>query len=128
MKIRPVQVINKVWGHEEIIVNNGIYCGKKLCLNKRYRCSIHRHPKRETFYIESGKVYLELEMQNEEYDKEILSPGDIVDIDLNKRHRFSGLEDSVIFEFSSPDTESERYTQSEPIPDFENWRKTILGE
>ena len=120
-------IVKKVWGHEEIIVDNGEYCGKRLCLNEGYRCSIHRHEKLETFYIESGQVYLELEETpgSDEMKNNLLTSGNVVDIPRNSWHRFSGLEDSVIVEFSTPDTDSERKTRSEKIEYFENFKNEV---
>lgn len=130
MEIRRPDIIPKVWGHEECIADfpKQGYCGKKLHLKEGYRCSIHRHTKDETFYIQSGKVYLEKENSEEKTEHVILFPGDIVDIFDSARHRFSGLEDSIIVEFSTPDTESERKVESGAIPDFENWRRRIIHQ
>jgi len=126
MEIKKPRIVDKVWGYEEIIVNlDGKYCGKKLHLNKGYRCSIHRHTKEETFYIEKGKIYLELENENKEIEGEVLCECNIVHILPNRWHRFSGLEDSIIIEFSTPDTESERRELSGKIPDFEEFLKNI---
>ena len=125
MEITQPLAVKKVWGREEIIVNNEKYCGKILVLNRGYRCSIHRHPKDETFYVQSGEVYLELENNQGNMESAILLPNSVVHISPGRWHRFSGLENSVIFEFSTPDTESERSVPSEAIPDFENWIKKI---
>ncbi len=125
MEITQPLAVKKVWGREEIIVNNEKYCGKILVLNRGYRCSIHRHPKDETFYVQSGEVYLELENNQGSMESAILLPTSVVHISPSRWHRFSGLENSVIFEFSTPDTESERSVPSEAIPDFENWIKKI---
>jgi len=127
MEILKAEIVQKVWGREEIIVDNGKYTGKRLILHSGYRCSIHSHPKTETFYIDSGNVYLELESSQGEMEKMLLRSGNIVNIDSNRKHRFSGVLDSIIIEFSTPDCESIRETQSEPIPNFENWRKEILA-
>ena len=140
MEIKRPKYQKKVWGKEEHIVNNDKYCGKKLHLKEGFRCSIHSHPKEETFYIEKGLVFMELENENKkesslsddnernnEMENSILKTKDIVHIPPNKFHRFSGLKKSVIIEFSTSDTESQRKTQSEAIPDFENWRAKILG-
>ena len=127
MKIRSPRIVDKVWGREEIIVDNGKYAGKRLILNRGYRCSIHSHEKTETFYIDSGSVYLELESDQGIMESSLLRSGDVVDISSNRNHRFSGLVDSIILEFSTPDCESIRETQSEEIPNFENWRKEILA-
>ena len=65
-----VNFVEKVWGHEEWIVNNPKYCGKKLVLKKGYRCSIHKHDiKDETFYILSGTVLLETEFEEKQETK-----------------------------------------------------------
>ena len=125
MKIKKPEIEGKVWGYEEKIIN-GKYCGKKLHLAQGYRSSMHRHWKEETFYIEKGKVYLELENSSGEIEGAVLSPFDIVHILPDRNHRFSGLENSIIIEFSTSDTESQRTTLSEKIPDFERWRRNIL--
>lgn len=126
MDVRKVSLVDKTWGVEEHIVNSSDkgFCGKLLKLKAGFRSSVHRHPKDETFFILSGRVFLEME-NDEEMEGQILEEGDIVDIFDSKWHRFNGLKDSVIVEFSSPDCESERKTQSSKIPDFENWRLEI---
>jgi quercetin dioxygenase-like cupin family protein len=130
MKVRKPRRILKDWGYEDHIgnfkdLNNGAYCGKLLGLNEGYRSSIHRHPKNETFYVLEGIIYLELENEDEGMEGRILGPGDVVNIFDNKWHRFSGLKDSIIVEFSTPDEESERKVLSGKIPNFENWKKEI---
>ncbi|MCH7568675.1 MAG: cupin domain-containing protein [Nanoarchaeota archaeon] len=108
-----IKKVNKVWGSEEWIVNNNLYCGKILNLSKGFRCSFHYHKsKHETFYILEGKVLLELED-----NKVIMNPGDIQIIEPNQKHRFTGLENSKIIEFSTHHEDSDCYrdTQSESI-------------
>lgn len=96
--------VQKVWGHEEIIVNRD-YCGKKLILNKGFRCSMHHHKlKDETFYILTGKVLLEIGMK-----KHVMLPGDSILIKPGQKHRFTGLEDSEIIEFSTHHEDSDSY-------------------
>ncbi len=96
-----VNFVEKVWGHEEWIVNNPKYCGKKLVLKKGTRCSIHKHTiKEETFYILSGKVLMELEFEGEKESK-LMTAGDIQHINVGMWHRFTGIEDSAIIEFST---------------------------
>jgi mannose-6-phosphate isomerase-like protein (cupin superfamily) len=101
---RESKIVNKVWGSEEWIVNRD-YCGKILNLKKGFRCSIHYHKKKdETFYILEGKVLLELEGK-----KEIVKQGDIRLIKPNQKHRFTGLEDSKIIEFSTHHNDADSY-------------------
>ena len=130
MEIRNPSRVTKLWGYEDHVGNfpelsNGAYCGKFLGVKEGYRCSIHRHEKNETFYVLKGRIYLELENEKGEMENRILNPTDVVDIFDNKWHRFSGLEDSVIVEFSTPDEESERQVFGGMIPDFNNWKKEI---
>ncbi len=108
------RIVPKVWGEEHWIVNRDEYCGKKLILKQGWRCSIHLHPvKDETFHVESGLVYLELDGAGS-----FLRPGDTVHIPTGTPHRFSGLEDSVIVEFSThhEDDDVIRESESGPIP------------
>ena len=51
--------VNKVWGSEDWLINNSMYCAKFLNLNYGYECSVHYHAiKDETFYILAGQVEL----------------------------------------------------------------------
>ncbi|MCK4650753.1 cupin domain-containing protein [Candidatus Babeliales bacterium] len=96
-----INFVKKVWGHEEWIVNNPKYCGKKLVLKKGYRCSIHKHDiKDETFYILSGKVLIETEFEGKK-EMKLMTPGDVLHIKVGMWHRFTGIEDSQIIEFST---------------------------
>jgi mannose-6-phosphate isomerase-like protein (cupin superfamily) len=100
--------VEKVWGKEIWLVNRD-YCGKKLILNKSFRCSMHFHKlKDETFYILKGKVLLEIGMQ-----KNIMLPGDSILIKPGQKHRFTGLEDSEIMEFSTHHEDSDSYRDEE---------------
>lgn len=99
-----IPVYPKVWGEEHWIVNRE-YCGKKLILKKGFRCSIHYHKiKDEMFYILSGKVLIEMDGQNR-----VLNPGDRQLIEPNVKHRFTGLQDSEIMEFSTHHMEEDSY-------------------
>lgn len=97
--------VDKIWGREYWIHNDEKYCGKKLVLNKGKRCSLHCHKiKHETFYVQEGKVLMELDKT-----ERIMQPGDFIEIPIGKVHRFSGLENSVIFEFSTKHFEEDSY-------------------
>ncbi len=98
--------VKKAWGKEEWIANYD-YRGKKLVLNKGFRCSMHHHKnKDETFYILKGKVLMEA--NNE---KRIMLPGDSLRIMPGMKHRFTGLEDSEIMEFSTHHEDSDSYRE-----------------
>jgi quercetin dioxygenase-like cupin family protein len=100
----PTKVVPKSWGEEHWIVN-GEYCGKKLVLKKGHRCSLHFHKvKDEVFYVIKGRVHLEL--AGEEH---VLEPGDHRHVPPNTAHRFSGLTDAEIIEFSTHHEDSDSY-------------------
>lgn len=99
-----VHRVPKAWGEEHWIVNKE-YCGKKLILKKNRRCSLHTHQKKdEVFYIVSGKVLMEIGD-----DVFTLLPGDFVHIPPGAYHRFTGLEQSEIIEFSTNHKENDSF-------------------
>ncbi|OIO54300.1 hypothetical protein AUJ46_03085 [Candidatus Peregrinibacteria bacterium CG1_02_54_53] len=94
----------KKWGEEHWIVNKE-YCGKKLLLKKNHHCSLHTHKEKdEVFYIQKGRVLLELGKERRQ-----LTPGDFVHISAKTPHRFTGIEDSEIFEFSTTHREDDSF-------------------
>jgi mannose-6-phosphate isomerase-like protein (cupin superfamily) len=104
---------SKVWGSEEWIANTEKYCGKILNLKKGFRCSIHYHKnKDETFYILSGEVLMEV---NE--NAKVMKKGETQRIAPGTKHRFTGLANSKIIEFSTHHEEEDSYrdTQSEKV-------------
>jgi mannose-6-phosphate isomerase-like protein (cupin superfamily) len=95
--------VEKAWGHEDWIYN-GRYCGKKLHVIKGKACSFHYHKvKDEVMYLESGKIVLTYG-----WDEDLshaatitLTPDMAFHIPPGMWHRFQGVEDSVITEFST---------------------------
>lgn len=125
--LKRAEIHDKVWGSEEWVVNNKHYCGKLLNVKKKFRCSTHFHKKkRETFYLLSGLILLEVQESGATCSY-LMREGDSYDLDLNQPHRFTGLEDSVIFEFSTQHFEDDSYrsSTSEEVPDkeFESLQK-----
>ncbi|MDQ3022996.1 MAG: cupin domain-containing protein [bacterium] len=105
-----VKIVPKGWGEERWLHNDELYCGKILVVNEGKRCSLHYHQlKTETFYIQQGRVRMELtdlkagretppvileDFEMQAGDTLLLKPGMV--------HRFTSLEgDAHIFEFST---------------------------
>ena len=108
-KDQLVNFVEKVWGYEEWIANTEAYCGKKLVLKKGFRCSMHHHKeKEETFYVASGKVLLESEYEGTKSSR-VMGAGDVMHIKRGMWHRFTGIEESEIFEFSTFHMDSDSY-------------------
>lgn len=104
MPSTPTHVVPKSWGEEHWIVNKD-YCGKKLVLKEGYRCSLHYHRvKDEVFYVIKGRVFLEI--GGEEL---ILEPGDHRHVAPGTVHRFTGLSDAEIIEFSTHHEDEDSY-------------------
>jgi len=103
--------VEKVWGNEEWIVNTDKYCGKILNLNKGFRCSMHHHKQKdETFYIIEGEVLLEHDGK-----MKILKSGESQRILPGQKHRFTGLENSKIIEFSTHHEDVDSYREEEQL-------------
>jgi mannose-6-phosphate isomerase len=96
--------IPKVWGAEEIIVNNDYYCGKILHLAPGHRCSLHYHPiKKETFYVLSGDVVLRVGDQSH-----FLSQGTSYTISPSTPHSFHAVDGpATMIEFSTPHSDDD---------------------
>lgn len=108
-KDQLVNFVEKAWGYEEWIANSKKYCGKKLVIKKGFRCSMHQHKiKEETFYVASGKIFLEFEINNKKSSR-VMCAGDVMHIKIGMWHRFTGLEDSEIFEFSTFHMDEDSY-------------------
>ena len=102
-------LIEKVWGHEECIVNTENYCGKVLTLKKDYRCSMHYHKiKDETFLIIKGTVWMECDGESK-----LMNPGESIRIKPNMKHRFTGITNAKIIEFSTHHEDSDSYRETE---------------
>lgn len=107
-----VNFVKKEWGHEEWIVNNEKYCGKKLVFHQGYHFSMHCHKiKDETFYVLNGTLYLETDLHGTT-EKHILNPGDIVHITPHMYHRLTALTDAAIIEFSTHHEDDDSYRLS----------------
>jgi quercetin dioxygenase-like cupin family protein len=97
--------IPKGWGGEHVIINCDEYCGKILKFIKDRRNSIHKHlKKQETFYIQKGKVQLNLYHVPEDLKyvyPVTLCEGDSYTIMPNQIHNILALTEADVYEFSS---------------------------
>lgn len=100
----PIQQVIKPWGKEIWFAQNENYAGKLLYVNKGARLSLQYHEKKtETQYLFSGKAKLTFGLKENELQEIILNPGDKFDIYPYTIHRVEGIEDSIIFEVSTPE-------------------------
>ncbi len=99
-----IQTKPKPWGREIWFAYTDSYAGKILEIKKGHRYSLQYHKKKiETQYVLSGKVKFTVGPSEDQLEEIILNPGDKLDITPGTIHRAEGLEDSEIFEVSTPD-------------------------
>ncbi len=111
----------KLWGEEHWIVNRD-YCGKKLVLRRGWRCSLHYHERKdEVFYLIAGRVLLE-----HAGGWRVMVPGHAQRIPPGTVHRFWGLDDSEIIEFSTHHEDDDSY-RLEPSGSFEGSHLAPFG-
>lgn len=107
-----MKIYEKSWGYEKWIVNNEMFCGKILHINKNASGSYHYHKiKNEVFYVQSGKIKLRYSSDDDITlaDEIVLNCGEKFEIPVNLRHQIIGLEESDIFEISTQHFESDSY-------------------
>ena len=110
-----MEIVKKVWGIEEVVVNGRLYCGKLLHVKKGYQCSLHYHKlKDEFFYILSGSVWFETRKLNGSIGGGTMKMGQSIHLPPKTVHRFSAIdEDCTIIEFSTPHKDSDSYRLEE---------------
>ena len=105
----PIHREEKGWGYEIWIHNSEEYCGKVLVVYSGKKCSLHHHKlKKETFYIQSGRIWMRtIDEDGAESEFEMV-PGDVLEIPPGLKHQFGGIaEVSEIMEFSTQHFESD---------------------
>jgi mannose-6-phosphate isomerase-like protein (cupin superfamily) len=107
--IRKIEkVVEKLWGKEEWIVNNSLFCGKILHYNQGYQSSLHYHKiKSEVFYILKGQLLLDT---LEDKQGIIVNTGDVIEIPAGFAHRLSSpFGFAVVIEFSTLHSDDDVY-------------------
>jgi mannose-6-phosphate isomerase-like protein (cupin superfamily) len=100
-----VRVVPKPWGEEHWLAHNEHYAGKVLVLRKGHRLSLQYHEtKHEVQYLESGRIRYTLGSASKpDESREVdAAAGTVVILPPGALHRLEALEDSRIFEVSTP--------------------------
>lgn len=94
----------KPWGEEIWFAHTEKYAGKILRVQKGHRLSLQYHEqKMETQYLFKGQIKVTYGATAENLAEKILNPGEKIDIFPKTIHRVEALEDSEIFEVSTPE-------------------------
>ncbi len=107
----------KSWGWEEWIVNNDLYCGKRLHFTKvTGSTSLHFHMrKHETMYVEKGEfVITTIDPETAKRTQHRLVKGDSIVIEQGCVHRIEAAvldnhTEAVLLEFSTHHEDSDSY-------------------
>jgi mannose-6-phosphate isomerase len=98
-----VKRVEKPWGYEIWWAKTDRYVGKILHVNAGHALSLQYHNiKDETIYLYAGRLLYEIEIDGVLTKRE-LSPGDTVHVSPKTVHRMTAIEDSDVFEVSTPE-------------------------
>jgi len=97
--------IQKPWGKEVIITDPGQKrVGKIIYVNANSKLSLQYHDqKEETLCLFSGKALIWLQAEGEDIEKTPMEKNKGYFIAPGKKHRIEAIDDSIIFEVSSPE-------------------------
>ena len=95
--------VEKPWGYELHWAKTDRYVGKLIHVNAGHALSLQYHNlKDETIYLHSGLVLFEIDRDGNLSQHE-MHPGEAVHITPKTVHRMTAIEDSDIFEVSTPE-------------------------
>jgi quercetin dioxygenase-like cupin family protein len=97
--------VEKPWGYELWWAVTDRYVGKLIHVNKGHALSLQYHNRKdETIFVHSGKILFEMQEGGALTQRELL-PGQSVHVTPPTVHRMTAIEDSDIFEVSTPETD-----------------------
>lgn len=100
----PVVVVDKPWGHERIFAHTDRYAGKLLFIRAGHQLSLQYHErKEETIYVLVGRMRFQYEEQPGQLSEIEMAPGEAHHIATGRQHRMIALEDTTLFEVSTPE-------------------------
>ncbi len=120
MEYKLPQKTEKPWGYELLWARTSRYAGKLIFVRKGHRLSFQYHEKKdETIYIHEGEVLIEIGGSDGRMESISLEAGQSIWIQPGTRHRLQAVEDTTIFEVSTPELEDVRrleddYGRAEP--------------
>jgi mannose-6-phosphate isomerase len=98
-----VNRVEKPWGYELHWARTDRYVGKLLHVTAGHALSLQYHNvKDETIYLHSGRLRFEIQEGDTIVARDML-PGEAVHIMPKTIHRMTAVEDSDIFEVSTPE-------------------------
>jgi len=97
--------VNKPWGYELRWAKTDRYIGKVIHIDAGHALSLQYHNvKDETILVWSGRLLFEIENAGKRTTRE-MKPGDHAHIKPGTTHRMTAIEESDVFEVSTPELE-----------------------
>jgi mannose-6-phosphate isomerase len=97
------QRVDKPWGHEIWWAQTPNYAGKILVVKAGEALSLQLHrQKDESSYLFSGRLRLTSGPTEDQLEERVLGPGESWRVEPGTIHSIEALEDSVVFEVSTP--------------------------
>ena len=102
--VADVTRVEKPWGYELHWAKTDRYVGKLIHVNAGHALSLQYHNRKdETIYLHAGRVLFEIGDDRRTLTRREMRPGDRVHITPKTVHRMTAIEDSDIFEVSTPE-------------------------
>ena len=109
-KYKPAKHVEKYWGYMETLFDNELYTVKRIFMRKGTQSSLEYHvKKKETYFIESGKLKVGIRTGRAKNSSFIMHPGELFDIKPGLMHMRIALEDTVIIEHSTKDDDGDSH-------------------
>jgi mannose-6-phosphate isomerase len=103
MSKQSIQRVDKPWGHELIWAKTKDYVGKILHIKKGHKLSLQYHrQKEETILVSRGEMIFVFENEQGQLEEIPLKAGEAHHIPVGKKHRMIAVEDTDVFEVSTP--------------------------
>jgi mannose-6-phosphate isomerase-like protein (cupin superfamily) len=101
-----VHRVEKPWGFELWWAHTDRYVGKLIHVNKGHALSLQYHERKdETIFVWQGRILFETANAEGGIEGREMGPGDAVRVTPPTVHRMTALEDTDIFEVSTPEVE-----------------------
>jgi mannose-6-phosphate isomerase len=103
MRAEEQKRVEKPWGHEIWWAQTPQYAGKILVVQAGHALSLQLHrEKDESSYLFSGRLRLTTGATEADLDERVIEPGESWRNEPGTIHSIEALEDSVVFEVSTP--------------------------
>jgi len=107
---KPIKDLDKYWGNIKTLFENDLYTVKRIFMKKNTQSSMEYHvKKKESYYIESGRLKVGTRIGRAKNTSLILEQGDVFHIPVGFMHMRIALEDTVIIEFSTLDDDADSH-------------------